>query len=416
MTAAAYRRHAIRRAGPVTGVLLMILTLGSEASTLAEQVADIAPGTWAPIEADNTAADVDPAKDPASNRNFPKAPDYEGTTGYKSIWAAWNSGAWAPEFGPCGSILYYGGGHADYWGNSVISLNLCGGARGGLMWQRLNAPYDEPLAWTQPPTVVYPDGFPDGTPVPPHTFDLWTFMPSVNSVVALTHISSHAPVYEAKAWVFDLTRKTWRGPYPHRGTRSGMSAWDSKRKLVWFQPAVGMPGEFTSLDPATMTFTYYGRPNAGMARKDSRLVSNKPIGAYDPVHDRLVMTSFKNAQAATIAERDPGDPTAPWIIVPQVGQPATSRQHAMAWSAQREAWILWMDLLRDGKVWEVKRGANDYTWTLLTASANTIVPASDNGCYDKFQLVTIDGVEILIGQNRLADGIYSFRLPRAAAR
>jgi hypothetical protein len=240
-------------------------------------------------------------------------------------------------------------------------------------------------------------------------------MPAVDSAIALTHISSHLPVYESKAWVFDLTHKRWRGPYPHRGARSGWSAWDSKRKLLWFQPAAGMPGELASLDPATMTFSYHGRPNAGMARGESRLVSNKPIGAYDPKHDRLVMTSFKNAQAATIAERDPGTPSEPWVIVPQTSQPETSRQHAMAWSPQREAWIVWMDLLRDGKVWEVKRTADDYTWTLLTAADNTVIPAADNGCYDKFQLVTVDGTEVLIGQNRLADGIYAFKLPQRAA-
>ena len=99
------------------------------APSLATQVSSMAAGTWQAIVADNTARAVDPERDPNANPAYPKAAPYHGNSGYNGIWVAWNSGVLAPSHGPCGAILYFGGGHADYWGNEVIALNLCGGAR-----------------------------------------------------------------------------------------------------------------------------------------------------------------------------------------------------------------------------------------------------------------------------------------------
>ena len=72
-----------------------------------------------------------PARDPAANPNYPHAPYYDGNIGFRGLWEAWNSGALAPNLGACGTILYFGGGHNDYWGNEVIGLDLCGGANAG---------------------------------------------------------------------------------------------------------------------------------------------------------------------------------------------------------------------------------------------------------------------------------------------
>ena len=93
-------------------------------------------------------------------------------------------------------------------------------------------------------------------------------------------------------------------------------------------------------------------------------------------------------------------------------------QHAFAWSNLRQAWIVW-DSYSGNSVYELKRGVNasgtpEYVWTLLTSPYNTIqaVGGSTNGSYKKFQIVqTAPGIEVLVGQLRVADGIKAFRIP-----
>jgi hypothetical protein len=386
------------------------------AKTLDAQAALIAPGHWGVITADNTASAIDPARDPGANPNYPSRPPYNGWTGYDALWSAWNSGAQAPSFGPCGTLLYYGGGHMDYWGNAVVAVNLCGGAQGGPKWERLNAPYAGPIEWP------YANGaFPDDTPVPVHTYDLLSFDPKSNSLVVLQSMASgRDSTYTPNAWRFNLESKTWSGPFAHLGARYGASAYDSRRGLVWFQPALGSEGQFASFDPVTTEFKYYGKPSpARVGNLDSMM-------GYDPERDKLVITSFRLPFDA-IAERDPARPNAPWVVAAQRDGPSARwGQHAFAWSPLRKAWIVWMSQAGD-MVYEVRNtgttasdGAPIYTWRALTGASNTVIPIAPktrhNGSFEKFQIVTtLAGKELMIGQLRLNDGLFAFHVPAPGA-
>jgi chitodextrinase len=378
------------------------------ASSLTSQISAIPSGTWAKITADNKATDIDPAKDPAINTRHPANAPWHGGSGYKGMFEAWNSGGLATNFGPCGSILHYGGGHNDYWGNQVTALNLCGGASGGPVWQRLSDPYKEIIAW--PAT----DGaYADGTPSPAHTYDTLSF--GNNKLMVFNAQSTNGPTHVPSAFVFDLANRTWTGPLTHLGNSHGASAWDSRRSLVWnMPPYTSSGGKFSSFNPATQVFTNYFKTNV------SPFVSNvDSMMSYDPDNDKLVVTNFRSS-ATSMAEVDPANPNTRPVIVSQIGKPDLDQgQHAFAWSPKRHAFIVWMDLLNDGNVWEVKRtglnasGTPEYVWTLLTDASNSVQPVttSHNGSYDKFQIVTVGGDEVLIGQLRLSDGIYAFKIP-----
>lgn len=377
-------------------MLLRVCATPAHAATLAEQVAAMQPGTWAPIAAANSAADVDPANAGRDSPAFGKAPPWRGNTGYGALFEAWNSGAFAPALGTCGAILYMGGGHTDYFGNEVVALDLC-----GLVWQRLSDPYQGPFAWP-----LADGAFPNGTPSVPHTYDRLVVDPDSNKLVLLDSAFNTLTAVDAgSAWLFDLATRRWSGPIQHRGSMEGVSAYDSKRKLVWFQPAVGRPGEVTSLDVATGTLTYYGAPTLG--------VLDAMMG-YDPVRDRLVMTNFRNADTASIAELDPSRPLGGWAKVAQKGQPALKGQHAMAWSPTLAGWIVW-DVYAGAGVWLMKANGSAYEWALLTDPRNTVTPTAGIGSFEKMQLVTVGGAELLIGLAKLSQGIYAFRLPGGTA-
>lgn len=405
----------LRRSSAALAAVILLGTSGAVSAVAPPAwVTLLKAGQWSAVTSENKATDIDPKSDPAANPSYPGTPRYEGNSGYRSVWEAWTSGALAPDLGACGSILHFGGAN-DYFGNAVVALNLCGGTSGAPMWQRLSNPYGG--------DIVLPrasGAFPNGTPVPPHTFDLLAYDPIGKSLVLLeSYRATTAPLTVPNAWLFDVVHRQWRGPYAHRGANSGISAYDSKRKLVWFQPQQGKTGELTAFNTATGAFTYYGRTTvSGVGGLDSLM-------GYDPSRDRLVQTSFRNG-LRTLAEHRLDNAKTPWIVARQENAPTTlSGQHAMAWSSRRNAWIVWM---ADGgpNVYELRYvssasdGTPTYRWTNLTTSANTVRPlkggVKTNGAFEKFQLVAFnDATEVLVGQLRLADGVFAFRLPASAA-
>ena len=92
-------------------------------------------------------ADNDPARDPHLNpaRSLKErlrralarewiAP-WRGRIGFRAITEAWNSAVFASRFGACGSMIVFGGGHADYFGSSVrcgLRSNIDGLRQSGL--------------------------------------------------------------------------------------------------------------------------------------------------------------------------------------------------------------------------------------------------------------------------------------------
>ncbi len=372
-------------------ILLLACVTQSQVATLAEQVSTMQPGTWVRIAAVNSAADVDPANTATANPLFPQSPPWRGNTGYGALFEAWNSGAFAPALGTCGSIIYMGGGHTDYFGNEVIAFDVC-----ALTWQRLSNPYAGPFIW---PAA---DGaFPNGSPAVPHTYD--RLVVGENKLVLVDSAFNTLTAIDAgAAWIFDLQTREWAGPIKHRGSMEGVSAFDSTRKLVWFQPSASRLGEITSLNPITEKLTYYGAPNAGIL---------DAVMGYDSVRDRLVMTSCRQ-DPCVVAELDPAHPLLGWVKMPYLNKPALHGQHAMAWSPARQGWIVW-DMYAGAGVWLMKHNGAAYEFVSLTDAANTVTPTAGIGSFEKMQLVTVDAAEILIGTVKSSQGVYAFRLPVA---
>jgi hypothetical protein len=401
---------------PMLIALLMLLVAElADAATLADQVAAMQPGAWSLVATANTAAAVDPARDPATNekcRQLGKVapctavvPYYSGyAADNRALFSAWNGGALS-TLGSCGTLLYVGGGHADYWGNEVVGLDLCGDGDAPV-WKRLSDPYNPPAKVA----VENPNGaFPDGSMSPAHNYGglawLNDFLFVINGQSCKSAGLCASPQYDKSAWVWRNGK--YEGPFPHLGAKAGSAAADTYRNVIWFQVDVsgGTSGEFSRFDPATNTTTFYGRPNVGGLEQ---------MMGYDPDSDRLVLFTPTTRK---LYERNPANPTGPWVLATQVGAPALSTDYqggpAMSWSKRLKAWVVFMGATGDARVYKVQRTAPlQYTWSVLSAAGATPpVTAVQNGLFGKYQVVETAAGEVLVGTHSLTAGVWAFRIP-----
>lgn len=112
-----------------------------------------APGTFADVSL-NTPSDVNPCPNGGCA--------YSGTEGQPGVFVDWTSGAFAPELGPSGSYVCWGGGHKAYAGNEVYRWDVA-----TRLWIRMG----DPSRYNDLPGNIAADGsFPDGKPAAPHNY------------------------------------------------------------------------------------------------------------------------------------------------------------------------------------------------------------------------------------------------------
>jgi hypothetical protein len=122
--------------------------------------------------------DKDPACDPALNParrphaiirrltgRYVHAP-WSGRIGFPAITEAWNGAVLAARFGKSGSLVIFGGGHNDYFGSDVHAFDLA-----TREWTRISDGFVHGRAEQYGEGAVYPNAeYPDGSPLPPHTY------------------------------------------------------------------------------------------------------------------------------------------------------------------------------------------------------------------------------------------------------
>lgn len=191
-----------------------------------------APGQFASVSM-ATAASVDPCP---SHKCA-----YSGTTGFESIWVAWNGGAYAPRLGTHGSMLFFGGGHFAYDGNQVVAYDI-----GSRNWSLLSEPgnyntYTSGDSNTANVLVDVDGSFPDGTPYPNHTNMGCDHLPPeagggvLGSYVFVGHHQTGVNITNSNLWRFDLQARSWSSwRLPIRGSNLVSLTYDSKRRGLWW--------------------------------------------------------------------------------------------------------------------------------------------------------------------------------------
>lgn len=217
------------------------------------------PGRWYRISGDNPELGLEPTppgtrylldNDPAGDihlnpawsskerlRRFlgrrPLSP-WHGSNGFSAITECWNSAIVATHCGESGSMVVFGGGHNDYFGSDVHRFDIA-----TRCWSRVSDGFTTGRLRDYGAGAVYPTAtYPDGSPLPPHTYDYVQYDGAGNDLLLFKGQIELGPDVQAVAipHLFNLDSFTWRrGPRHPRAifNSAGWTTWDPRRRRLW---------------------------------------------------------------------------------------------------------------------------------------------------------------------------------------
>ncbi len=268
--------------------------------------------------------DTDPACDPALNParrpyaflrrltgRYVQAP-WSGRVGFPAITEAWNGAVLASRFGSSGSLVVFGGGHDDYYGSDVHAFDIA-----TREWRRISDGFTQGRAEQYGAGAFYPEAqYPDGSPLPPHTYGYVQYDAAGNDYLILKGNSELGPQVKSVAipHIFNLDRLQWR-----RGPRlasavlnsGGFTTWDASRRILWGHSGDDAGGNaFVGYCPdganADGTFGRWGalHPNKFPGE------ANHNAMRIDPVRDLIVVLVPACDKLFAINPSDPAAPAA----------------------------------------------------------------------------------------------------------
>lgn len=233
--------------------------------------------------------------------------------GFPAITEAWNGAVLASRYGDCGALIVFGGGHNDYFGSDVHAFDLA-----TREWRRISDGYTRGRPEEYGTGAVHPNAeYPDGSPLPPHTYGYVQYDPVGNDYLILKGNSELGLNVKAVAipHMFNLDRREWRrGPqHPTAILNSGgFTTWDASRRLLWGHSGddgggnacIGFCPDGANADG---TFGRWG------ARHPNKFpgVANHNAMQIDPRRDIIVVLVHARDALHAINPADPGAPAAP---------------------------------------------------------------------------------------------------------
>jgi hypothetical protein len=405
--------------------------------------ADMRPGHWYPISGDapglglpptavgtRYAEDNDPARDPRLNpprtiverarriagRRW-KAP-WGGRVGFPAITECWNGAVFASRCGASGAMLLFGGGHNDYFGSDVHAFDIA-----SREWRRLTTGYVAGCERDYGAGAVYPDScYPDGSPLPPHTYHYVQYDPVGNDLLLLKGQTELGPGVRAAAipHLFNAATRTWRRGPQHADAilnSGGCSAWDAGRRVLW-----GHAGD----DGGGNAFVGYspdgdngdGTVGCWRAFEPQKLAGEANHNAMTMLPDADLLVVAVHARNALVTI-DPSRPAAGAGAVTSRGAQPRLREHAALEYAAGLGSLVYCAAGDEGRVFEVAWDGTA-SWRCLTAAGSTDPFAlaaaetrhivSRHHTYGRFRVAHFDGVDLALLVRHVDSAVFAMRL------
>lgn len=299
-----------------------------------------------------------------------------GNSGPNAVFLSWNSAVLATSLGNSGSMVHWGGGHQDYYGNELYRFNL-----ETLTWSRLNepSPHSPSMASNSIPNGI----FPDGTPGAPHTYNGLVYRSATNEFVTTRRERSNVGGDTTSSVSrFDLDGRSWTN---YTGSMSPSSrytlcVYDPSRDVIWgVATELSFSLSWSRFDFATGNWTNYTQPTGNL---------NGSAAAYVPTKDCVIFWSNNGSPPYAL---DPTSPTTDKVELTVTGVSFTaspSSTDAAHWSSVLGK-IVYYDHNSDN-IYTLTPPSGDWrTGTWVQARVSTSGSSgqhSSNGTYGKFQV------------------------------
>lgn len=385
-------------------------------------------------------ADTDPADDPQLNppralkervRRWvgrrPKSP-WHGKAGFSAITEGWNGAAFASRCGRSGSMIVFGGGHNDYFGSSVHAFDLA-----TREWRRLTDGYVAGSENEYGEGVFYPEAvYPDGSPLPPHTYGYVQYDPAGNDYLLLKGQVELGPRVKAVAipHLLNLDTLAWRhGPkHPTAILNSGgWTTWDASRRILWGHSGDDGGGN------AFVGFHPDGLQSDGTCGRWTERFPNKLPGTashnamqIDPVLDLIVVAVHARD---TLYAIDPADPGGDLVALQSDGAKPALQPHAALEYGPNVGGIAYFSPVHHGAVHVVapldrqRSGALTQTWRwrACVPPTGTLDPIADaatrsrfdvqaSQVYGRFRIASFGAIDLGILVRHVDSPVYAMRL------
>jgi len=354
---------------------------------------------------------------------------WSGRNGFRSITECWNGAVLATRFGRCGSMIIFGGGHNDYFGSDVHAFDL-----ETRQWARISNGYTTGRLDEYGAGVEYPESiYPDGSPLPPHTYDYVQYDSLGNDYILFKGQSELGPDVKATPipHIFNLDTLTWRRGPKHPAAilnAGGWTTWDASRRVLW-----GNSGDFGGGN-AYLSYAPDGDNGDGTCGAWGTLYANKCPGnanhnamQIDPRRD--IIAVLVNAQNALYAI-NPAAPAAPLKRLLSIGQrPRIKEFAALEYARDLDKFVyysgydgadIYSITAPTGSTW-AQLTAGSWVWQRICADANHRDPIADaqaasahkvhrGHTFGRFRMASFETADVAIVVRHIDSPVYAMRL------
>ena len=375
--------------------------------------------------------DNDPARDPALNPSGTtkewlrrlagrrwNAP-WSGRVGFSAITEAWNGAVYASKLGASGSMVVFGGGHNDYFGSDVHAFDL---ARRD--WRRLSDGFVAGGAGDYGQGAVYPDTvYPDGSPLPPHTYDYVQYDAVGNHFLLLKGQIELGPYVRAAPipHLFNLDEMTWqRGPrHPSVILNSGgFSTWDASRRVLWGHSGDDGGGNaFVAYCPDGMNSD--GTVGSWKECHPSKLPGEANHNSMQ-IHPDIDLVFLALHRRDALAVVDPGNPNHPVKAAVSLGQKPRLHAYAALEYSQALKCLVYYSAADGTTVYGIAWDGKAH-WRLLSdpGAADPIADAAAQShnhvnrahTFGRFRLAHFNEFDLALLVRHVDSPVYAMRLP-----